>query len=292
MVRRSALLSILLVFGSPRSQTASVIVTEGTSMSVSISPDGRSLAIDLHGTVWTLPSSGGAAKAVTDFYNDARHPVFSPNGRTIAFQGYRAGNYDIWAVAPDGSNQRQLTSGPFDDREPAWSHDGTRVAFSSDRGESISAGQTRAGSGNYNVWILDTRNGRLTQVTNDQADDFMPTWSPDDSEIAFISTRAGGQSIWVISLQTGAERRVSIDGVRTDAPSRGPGGQIVYHSTGGIGSQLEIEGRGLTGEENAFPFRASWASATEIVYVSDGKIRRRSIDGGRVARSSSRRRCR
>jgi hypothetical protein len=54
----------------------------------------------------------------------------------------------------------------------------------------------------------------------------------------------------------------------------------VYHSTGGIGSQLEVDGAGLTGNENAFPFRASWASATEIVYVSDGKIRRRSIDGG------------
>ena len=131
------------------------------------------------GTVWTLPSSGGTAKAITDFYNDARHPTFSPDGKTIAFQGYRAGNYDIWAVGSDGSNQRQLTRGPFDDREPAWSHDGSRVAFSSDRGESISAGQPAAGSGNYNIWILDTRNGQLTQVTKDRADDFMPTWSPD-----------------------------------------------------------------------------------------------------------------
>ena len=73
---------------------------------------------------------------------------------------------------------------------------------------------------------------------------------------------------------------MSADGVRADAPSWGPGGQIVYHSTAGIGSQLEVEGRGLTGEENAFPFRAAWSSATDIVYVSDGKIRTRSINGG------------
>jgi dipeptidyl aminopeptidase/acylaminoacyl peptidase len=183
-------------------------------------------------------------------------------------------------ISPDGSNQRQLTRGPFDDREPSWSHDGTRVAFSSDRGESISAGQPGASTGNYNVWILDARSGRLTQVTRDRADDFMPTWSPDDREIAFISTRAGGQTIWAVNVATGAERRVSAEGIRTDAPSWGPGGQIVYHSTSGIGSQLDIEGRGLTGEENAFPFRASWASAQEIVYVSDGKIRRRDINGG------------
>ena len=280
MTRGILLFSTVVIFSGTQNQTASVVVSEGTSMSVSISPDGRMLAIDLQGTVWTLPSTGGAAKAVTDFYNDARHPTFSPDGKTIAFQGYRAGNYDIWAVGADGSNQRQLTRGPFDDREPAWSHDGSRVAFSSDRGESISAGQPAAGAANYNVWILDTRSGQLTQVTKDRADDFMPTWSPDDSEIAFISTRAGGQTIWAVNVSSGAERRVSADGVRADAPSWGPGGKIIYHSTAGNGSQLEVDGVGLTGEENAFPFRASWASANEIVYVSDGKIRRRSLDGG------------
>src|SRR5688572_27198623 len=244
--------------GGNAQASSSVTVREGTSMSVTMSPDRRTLAIDLQGSIWTLPAAGGVARQVTDAYNDARHPTFSPDGRSIAFQGYRAGGYDIWAISPDGSNQRQLTTGPFDDREPAWSHDGTRVAFSSDRGESISAGQ--AGTGNYNVWILDVRSGALTQVTKDRADDFMPTWSPDDREIAFISTRAGGQTIWSVMLAGGTERRISAEGVRADAPSWGPGGQIVYHSTAGIGSQLEIEGRGLTGEENAFPFRAAWRS--------------------------------
>jgi Tol biopolymer transport system component len=280
MTRGILLFSTVVAFRGSQTQTTSVVVSEGTSMSVSISPDGLTLAIDLQGTVWTLPSTGGAAKAVTDFYNDARHPGFSPDGKSVVFQGYRAGTYDIWAVGTDGSNQRQLTRGPFDDREPAWSHDGFRVAFSSDRGESISAGQPAAGSANYNVWILDTRNGQLTQVTKDRADDFMPTWSPDDSEIAFISTRAGGQTIWAVNVASGVERRVSAEGVRADAPSWGPGGRIVYHSTAGNGSQLEVDGTGLTGEENAFPFRASWASANEIVYVSDGKIRRRALDGG------------
>jgi len=263
-----------------RSQSSSVTVTEGTSMSVTVSPDRGTLAVDLQGSIWTLPATGGTARQITDAYNDARHPTFSPDGKVIAFQGYRDGGYDIWAIAPDGSNQRQLTRGPFDDREPAWSHDGTRVAFSSDRGESISAGHTRAGSGNYNIWVLDTRNNQLTQVTKDRADDFMPTWSPDDTDIAFISTRAGGQTIWIVTLSSGAERRLSAEGVRADAPSWGPGGQIVYHSTAGNGSQLEIEGRGLTGDENAFPFRAAWPSTTEVVYVSDGKIHRRDVSGG------------
>lgn len=239
-------------------------------MAVDVSPDRQTLVIDLQGTLWTLPASGGAATRITDEYNDARQPAWSPDGRTIAFQGYRDGGFDIWAVAPDGSGLRQLTWGPFDDREPAWSHDATRVAFSSDR----------ADAGNYDVWVLDVRDGTLRQVTRSDANDFMPTWSPNDREIAFISNRDGGQGVWAVDLETGAERRIGAPGTRADAPSWGPGGQIVYHALSGGTSRLEIDGRSLTDGENAFPFRAAWASATEIIYTADGKIRRRSISGG------------
>src|SRR5216117_2358608 len=123
----------------------------------------------------------GAATRITDLFNDARQPSWSPDGKWITFFAYRDGGYDIWAVAPDGSNQHKLTWGPFDDRETVWSHDGTRVAFSSDRGDPLGS--------DYNIWILDTRSGELRQLTKDPADDYMPTWSPDDAEIAFASAR-------------------------------------------------------------------------------------------------------
>ena len=104
-------------------------------MSVAVSPDGRTLVTDLQGSLWTMPAAGGAMTRITDVFNDARQPVWAPDGRTITFFAYRDGNYDLWSVNPDGSNQRKLTWGAFDDREPTWSPDGTRVAFSSDRGE-------------------------------------------------------------------------------------------------------------------------------------------------------------
>src|SRR6186713_73851 len=161
--------------------TIDVTVTEGTSMSVALSPDGRTLAVDLQGSIWTIPSTGGAATRITDVFNDARQPTWSPDGKWITFFAYRDGGYDLWSIAPDGSNQHKLTWGAFDDREPIWSHDGTRVAFSSDRGNPLGS--------DYNIWIMDVGTGAFRQLTNAPSDDYMPSWSPDDTEIAFASAR-------------------------------------------------------------------------------------------------------
>ena len=51
-------------------------VSEGTSMAVSASPDGRFLAIDLQGSIWIVPSESGRARRITDVFNDARQPVW------------------------------------------------------------------------------------------------------------------------------------------------------------------------------------------------------------------------
>ena len=114
-------------------------VHEGTSMAVSVSPDGKWLAVDLQGSLWIIPTSGGKAKRITDYFNDARQPVWSPDGSRLAYFSYRDGNYDLWTIKPDGSDMRKLTEGAYDDREPAWSPDGRTIAFSSDR------------SGNYDI---------------------------------------------------------------------------------------------------------------------------------------------
>jgi Tol biopolymer transport system component len=249
-----------------------VTVREGTSMSVGVSPDGRTLAVDLQGSIWTVPASGGRLERITDVFGDARQPVWSPDGRWITFFAYRDGGYDIWSVSPDGTGQRRLTWGPFDDREPAWSHDGTRLAFSSDRGSPLGS--------DYNIWMLDVGTGDLRQLTQDPSEDSMPTWSPDDREIAFASTREKGQSVWAVNVADGTERRVATAAGRADAPSWGPGRQLLYHVTTTGATRFEADGKPVTEGENVFAFRASWVSPTDFFYVSDGKIRRRTLGGG------------
>ena len=101
LLAATATLPMLLSTPAPQRQHADVTVHEGTSMAVAVSPDGRTLAIDLQGSIWTLSADGGVAHRITDEYNDARQPAWSPDGKWIAFQGYRDGGFDIWAVAPD-----------------------------------------------------------------------------------------------------------------------------------------------------------------------------------------------
>jgi Tol biopolymer transport system component/imidazolonepropionase-like amidohydrolase len=279
-----------VAFQTSANGAINVTVSEGTSMSVAVSPDGRTLAVDLQGSIWTIPAAGGTATRITDVFNDARQPAWSPDGKWIAFFGYRDGGYDLWAVAPDGTGQHKLTWGAYDDREPAWSHDGTRIAFSSDRGSPLGS--------DYNIWVLDVASGSVRQLTKAPAEDFMPTWSPDDKEIGFASTREGGTSVWAVSVADGTERKVLTATGRVDAPSWGPAserseakGQIVYHvATGGRGggnapetSRYEVDGKTITGSENVFAFRASWVSGNQpeaFYYVSDGKIRKRSPSAG------------
>ncbi len=242
---------------------------EGTSMAAALAPDGRTLAIDLLGRIWTMPATGGAAKVLTDELSDARMPVWSPDGKLIAFQSYRDATWDIWTMAPDGSVLKNLTPGPFDDREPHFSPDGTRLVFSSDR------------SGNYDIWELELKTGQMKQVTKDQANDYMPAYSPDSQEIAFISDRRSAPGVYVISGSgsgAGTERLVAKATGTVSAPSWTPDGkQIAYNLVSADNSDLVIGEKPVTAGENVFPFRVQWTQAGEALYTADGKIKKRKL---------------
>jgi Tol biopolymer transport system component len=273
LLRLAALLA-LTVCGTSQAQvpgTERVTVDEGTSMSVAVSPDGRSLAIDLQGSIWVLPAAGGEAHRVTDLFNDARQPVWTPDGKSIVFFAYRDGGYHLWSVSPDGTGQRQLTSGVFDEREPAISHDGTRIAFSSDRGNPLGS--------DYNIFVLDLRDNAIRQLTHDPAEDSMPSWSPDDRQISFVSTRENGRGVWAADVAGGFERRLAQTQSRIDAAVWAPTGDIIAHGVDGPRGWLEVKGQNITSGEVVFPFRPSFLGRDVFYYTADGKIRRRSMNG-------------
>ena len=145
--------------GPPAPRQVRLTLGEGTSMAAALSPDGRTMAIDLLGALWTYAAAGGPARRILEDGYDARLPVWSPDGRRLAFQAYHRDTWHVWIVEADGGGLQQVTFGPFDDREPYWSPDGTRLAFSSDR------------SGNYDIWIATLASGEVTRLTTGPANE-------------------------------------------------------------------------------------------------------------------------
>src|SRR6516165_7230740 len=64
-----------------------------------ISPDGKLVALSYQGDIWVVETIGGTARAVTSHPAYDINPVFSPDGRSIAFSSNRHGSYDVYVVS-------------------------------------------------------------------------------------------------------------------------------------------------------------------------------------------------
>lgn len=120
------------------SYDVAIDVTTGTWMSVDVSPDGSEIVFDLMGDIYTIPMSGGAAKAITSGIAWDMQPRYSPNGKWIAFTSDRSGGDNLWVMDRDGSNPKQVSKETFRLlNQPAWSPDSEylvgRKHFTSER---------------------------------------------------------------------------------------------------------------------------------------------------------------
>ena len=88
-------------------------VSEGTWMNVDVSPDGRTIAFDLLGDIYTMPIAGGRPTRITSGLAWDMQPRFSPDGRQLAFTSDRGGGDNIWVMATDGSGARAITTETF-----------------------------------------------------------------------------------------------------------------------------------------------------------------------------------
>ncbi len=248
---------------SGSTKDVTVDMKEGTNMAVSPSPDGTRLVFSAQGALWVMPVTGGNATRITAFDVEPTAPVWSPDGKTIAFQNYTTdGNFHIWSINPDGTGAQELTTGFFDDREPAWKPDGSAVVFSSDR----------SGDVQYKVWSFNLSTRQYTQITVGPGAESNPMVSPDGTRIAFVDNTTTPK-VFTVPSGGGAATLVAAGA----APAFAPNGGLVYQSTP---RTLNIGGRDAVSNEDLFPFPVRYLPNGSFVYTADGKIRIRDASGG------------
>ena len=85
-----------------------------------ISPDGKLVAFSYLGDVWTVETIGGVARPVTMHEAHDINPVFSPDGKHLAFSSNRHGSYDVFVVPAVGGKPKRLTFDSGQDMVSGW----------------------------------------------------------------------------------------------------------------------------------------------------------------------------
>ena len=168
---------------------ANFTTTEGTWMNLDVSPDGKEIAFDLLGDIYTVGITGGEARDLRKGMAMEVQPRYSPDGSRILFTSDAGGGDNIWTMDRDGSNAKQLTNESFRLlNNGIWTPDGkyviARKHFTSER--SLGAGE---------LWMYDINGGsglQLTSRKNDQQDLNEPCISPDGRYVYYSEDMYGG----------------------------------------------------------------------------------------------------
>lgn len=134
-------------------------VTEGSWMSVDVSPDGRTVVFDLLGSLWTVPIEGGTATPLTRGMAFDAQPRFSPDGSRVVFTSDRSGGENVWIISLDRADTVQLTRGNNNDyQSPTFSPDGRYVVVT-----------RQAGQGQGKLWMYHVEGGSGTALISEPA---------------------------------------------------------------------------------------------------------------------------
>lgn len=271
----------------------SYTATEGSWMSVDVSPDGRTLVFDHLGDLFTVPIDGGTATRLTRGMGFDAQPRFSPDGEHVVFTSDRDGGENLWILSLDLADTLQLTSGSHDSYlSPEWTPDGDYVvategsklhmwhrdggggvqlieepgnyrtvgaAFGDDDRYIWFSGRMSQGSlynngmNLYQLAVYDRETGEVAQRGNRWGGGFRPTLSPDGRWLVYGSRHIADTGLRIRDLETGEERWLAWPVQRDDQES---------------GAQRDV-----------YPGMSFTPDSREVVATYGGKLWRIPVDG-------------
>ena len=163
------------------------------------SPDGRTLAYcaERNGNydIYTIPVGGGRETRLTNAEGLDDGPDYSPDGKYIYFNSERTGAMKIWRMDSDGKNQIQITNdGQYSDWFPHPSDDGKQIVFLSY--DKDVKGHPPNKDVALRIMSFSGKKPRvLTRLFGGQGTINVPSWSPDNKYIAFVSYRLVGKDV-------------------------------------------------------------------------------------------------
>ena len=188
-------------------------LTTGPS-SVAWLPDSRTLVYSMAGSLWKQKLDSFEAEQLTAGPGYDYQPDCSSDGRWIVYSSYANDAIELWALNLETRQSRQLTSGGAVNVEPRFSPDGKRIAF-------VSTSYHK----HFHIFIGQFADGELTDIKrltggtrsdlsryyySEFDHEISPAWSPDGSEIIFVSNRGhvyGTGGFWRMKAEPGAAAR-------------------------------------------------------------------------------------
>lgn len=170
--------------------------------SMSLSPTGKRAVVEARGEVFTIPAEKGDVRNLTNSSESAEiAPLWSPDGKSIAYFSDRSGEYQLMIAPQDGMGQVQSLKWPEPSRpySPAWSPDSKSIAFQDTH---------------FRLWLVDLASGSFRVIDNDpyfQMDrSIVPVWSPDSRYIVYPKRlKSLMRALFVYDMKDGRVRQLT-----------------------------------------------------------------------------------